>query len=167
MNTGRAVVFINWSMPLGFGHVGWGFEFVKGQFYFGAVELTSSALKGKGEDTRIFNEKANQADMISKMKSGKHGGSGFQYHACKFVNVSKPNQSEPLKVIATARRNGYGFLGNNCMDAVFNVVKAYANGNDKILPWPATHWTPRSFFTDIDAPQITIQSEKSFWGLNG
>ncbi len=161
----RAAVFINWSMPLGFGHVGWGFEVSQGYFWFGAVELTSSIMKGKGDNIALFNDYATEKKMVAKMKSGDHGGSGFIYHAYKFVKVRNPNVAEPLKIVATAQKNGYGLLGNNCMDATFRVIKAYANGDDKILPWPATHWAPRTFFADIPSPEITIQAEKKLFGF--
>ena len=106
MATMRAIVFINWSMPLGLGHVGWGFECAKGIFYFGAVELTNSIVKGRGEWTALFNQKDTVQNMIRRMRTGDHGGSGFIYHAYKSVNVSHPNQTAPLKIIAEARARG-------------------------------------------------------------
>ncbi len=161
----RAAVFINWSVPLCAGHVGWGFEASKGHFWFGAVELTSSICEWAASDTALFNEYATEKKMISKMKSGDHGGSGFTYHAFKYIDVRNPDVAEPLKVIAMARQNGYALLGNNCMDATFRVIKAYANGDDRILPWPSTHWAPRSFFAAIPAEERFLQSDPGLVGF--
>ena len=166
MPTMRAAVFINWGMPMGMGHVGWGFEKVPGQFYFGAVEVTDSLIKGKGlGQNKLFNSYKPERDMLKAMKTGQHGGSGFIYHEYKYINVKNPDLAAPIKLIQATQKAGYGLIGNNCMDAVFNVIKAYANGDDKILPWPMTHWSPRSFYSDIPTKSVVLQKEKGFWGF--
>jgi len=47
---------------------------------------------------------------------------------------------------------GYTVVGNNCMDDVYQIIKAYAQGDGNILPRPLAHPRPVDFFEAIPSP---------------
>lgn len=158
----RAAAFINWTIPIGLGHVGWGFEDSPNVWYYGALE-TAGLIKGKNTDNGTFNDKGSGAQMIDAMRNAKRagGGTGFPYHEYKMITVPNTNVGAALQLIERIKKNGYGLYKNNCLDATFNVVKAYACGNDRVLPWPATNPIPRFWYRAIPSQGIFIQSEAS------
>lgn len=163
----RAAIFINWGVPLGFGHVGWGFEKMPGDWYYGAVEIAGGwGVVRKGDDNKIFNKLGTEDQMLSEMKKGSvSGGPLFYYNEYKFVDVPNGDYKPALTYIAKARANGYGLLGNNCMDAVFRVIKAYANGDDNFLPHPSKFWAPRWWYCDVKAKSKFLRKDTGIWGF--
>ena len=100
--------------------------------------------------------------MINNMKGTNRPGcnrGGYPYHEYKLISVNHANLKKALEQVAKVRTNGYGLHGNNCSDAVFNVIKAYANGNDKILPWPSVYWAPRWWYCAIKGYSNVLQDQ--------
>lgn len=149
----HAYVFLNPTMPLGLGHVGWGYEYKTGIYRYGAVEIVTSIISAPDKPNACFNETAHEADMLKNMRTGKHGGSGFVYMKYKKFDIPSTSWAAADAVAEAQKRKGYLIAGNNCMDATYNVIVAYAKGNHNILPWPSTHWFPNHFFGDIRATE--------------
>jgi hypothetical protein len=157
----QAAMFINWMIPVGLGHVGWGFQYGHDAWYYGGLE-TAGIVIGKGRNNSTNNVKGTFAEMIRNMKGSNRPGSangGYPYHEYKLKTINSPNIGAALSTVERIRSNGYGLHGNNCCDAVFNVIKAYDNGNDKTLPWPCYYWAPRWWYAAIPGPSIFMQSQ--------
>lgn len=153
----RAVVFINYEeVPGGAGHVGWGFETQPGTFCYGAKEAVGTIAVISGQYNGVFIEEGSEQQMLNAMKTGNHGGNRFPYDAYKYVEVAHPNPQEGLNLAHQSPNWGYALVGNNCMDDVFRIIKAYASNDDNVLPWPATHWLPVQFFDAIPTPKHTF-----------
>ena len=154
-----AAVFINWTIPVGLGHVGWGFQASAANWYYGALE-TAGFMVWAGDDNHTFNQLGSFSRMISDMKTGRRdSGGGYPYHDYKLINVGQTDVGSALRLVANIKSNGYGLFRNNCMDATFNVVKSFARGNDRVLPWPSTHPIPRMWYSAIPGKGNFIQSE--------
>ena len=85
-------------------------------------------------------------------------GGGNPQHNDKTKLINNPNISAALAMIEIVRKGGYNLHGFNCCDAVFNVIKAYDNENDKTLPWPSTRWAPRWWYDAIPGLSLFLQS---------
>ena len=160
--SGRAAIFINWMIPLGMGHVGWGFQ-QNSLWNYGGLE-TAGVIIDKGANNNTNNCLGSFDEMVKNMKitnrPGCNGG-GYPYHEYKIISVASPKSSAALDQVKSIRQNGYGLHANNCMDAVFNVIKAYAGGNDHILPWPSSYWAPRWWYAAIPGQSIFLQSQSA------
>ena len=148
----KAYVFINKTIPMNLGHVGWGFEIKPGHFCFGAKEVAGNLHVSEGDNNYVFVRQGSEQQMLSTMKKGVR----YPYHFCKAIEVPHTNPAAAMHMAEDSKKWGYFILGNNCMDDVFKIIKCYANGNDTVLPWPSTHPTPNHFFHDIPAPEMKL-----------
>ena len=165
-----AFVFVNRSTPIGLGHIGFGFQTSRDRFCYGSVEgaIGSPPYTAPGDPNGGFwVENATVTDMLTDVKSGhqqwrveKYLKRGLLYSHYKVIKVRYPNIEAGLRVARTTKSRGYSVAaagnpnkqwlrGNNCADAVFDVIKAYASDDDHILPWPSTHPTPNHLFDHI------------------
>jgi hypothetical protein len=156
----RAIIFMKPEAASGLGHVGWAFETSPGKFWFGSVEYAGSGdpktwnIPPGRPNGAFWEENASFRDVLQKMKSGKHGGNGWTYSTYKVVYVNDPDVAAAQRVARNTPKIGYrlfgvGSRGRNCMDATFDIIKAYARGNDTFLPWPSTHPVPNDWFKCI------------------
>lgn len=161
----RAAMFINWMIPVGMGHVGWGFQCGEDVWYYGGLE-TAGIYIGPGKPNNTNNCRGSFHDMIRDMKGSNRpngGGSagGYPYHEYKLKTINNPNLGAALNMVSRIRAGGYNLHGFNCCDAVFNVIKAYDNGNDRTLPWPSVYWAPRWWYAAIPGRSIFMQSQSA------
>ena len=161
--TGRAAIFLNAMIPVGMGHVGWGFERCPGWWYYGGLE-TAGLVIDQGTDNNTNNCFGTYDTMIKNMKTKYRPGcpgSGYPYHDFKLITVSNPNVDQALETVRLIKRGGYGLFGNNCMDAVYNVLCSYANNNTHLLPGPGTFLAPRVWYGAIWVQNNLLQSQWS------
>lgn len=154
----RAFVFINKDVPnlpiFGkAGHVGWGFEIEKGNYCFGATEGNGNYNIPPGQDNFLVIHKGLEKQMLGFMKTGPLR---FKFESYKSIFIDHVDINAGLKMAHDSKNWGYTGLQNNCMDHTFKIIKAYACGNDNVLPWPSTHWKPIDFFNDIKVPEMTL-----------
>ena len=50
----NAAIFINWMIPVGMGHVGWGFKQSQDQWWYGGLE-TAGVIIGKNKQNNTNN----------------------------------------------------------------------------------------------------------------
>jgi hypothetical protein len=149
----KAYVFINKSMPLNLGHVGWGFETSPGKFCFGAKEAVGTILIPVGQDNNVFVAYGSETTMLSTMKRTVNN---FVYHNYKVVEVSDTDPDAATALAEDSKTWGYFIGTNNCMDDVFKIIKCYARNDNNILPWPSTNWTPNGFFNAIKSTEQSL-----------
>jgi len=150
----RAVVFINYSIaPFKVGHVGWGFETQPDYFCYGAKEAVGmQEIALPGYPNGAFVAVGSEPEMLAAMKTGNHPGNGFPYNDYKYVEVASFNVAAASDLARQCHHWGYTVVGNNCMDDVYRIIKAYANGDGNILPRPLAHPRPVDFFEAIPFP---------------
>jgi len=150
----RAVVFINYSIaPFNVGHVGWGFEAQPGHFCYGAKEaLGMQEVALPGYPNGVFVAQGSEPEMLAAMKTGNHPANGFFYNDYRYVEVASFNVDAATELARQCPHWGYTVVGNNCMDDVYRILKAYANGDGNILPRPRAHRRPVDFFRAIPSP---------------
>ncbi len=150
----RAVVFINYSVaPFHVGHVGWGFETQPGHFCYGAkgaVGMQEIALPGYPNGAFVAD--GTEPEMLTAMRTGNHPGNGFIYNDYKYVEVAGCNVAAANDLARQCTLWGSTVVGNNCMDDVYRIIKAYANGDGNILPRPLSYPRPVDFFQAIPSP---------------
>ncbi len=69
------------------------------------------------------------------------------YHAFKKTKVAIAYPDNALAKARQLSANGYGALGNNCLDHTFRVLEAYGV---KDLPWLQTHPSPNDWFAQFN-----------------
>jgi len=150
----RAVVFINYSIaPFNVGHVGWGFETKPGYFCYGAKEAVGlQEIALPGHPNGAFVAVGTEQEMLAAMKTGNHPGNGFRYDDYKSIEVDSFDVVAASDLARQCHNWGYTVVGNNCMDDVYRIIKAYADGDGNILPRPLAHPRPVDFFAAILSP---------------
>lgn len=163
----NVIVFVNRIATPDFntklvGHVGWGFKLANGNFMYGSKEAKPSEFMNqipffpgvihKGNPNGVFVKEATCKDMLGSLRAGgNEKGPRFLYHQYKLLQAPDVSIDDAVSLAWDSKNWGYGLPGNNCMDDVFKIIKAYASGDDTFLPWPSTHWLPNAFFDAIKA----------------
>lgn len=158
----RAFVFINRDVvPLGAGHIGWGFETSPGRFCYGAKEMHGvGGITGvpPGGENHVFVARGTERQMLAAMRGGHPGGAGWPYHACKVLEVPDPDPEAAAALAEASKGWGYRLKGNNCMDDACRILTAYARGRP-LLPDPAepANWIPARWFARIPGEPLPLK----------
>ena len=169
----NVIVFVNRIVTPDFntkfvGHVGWGFKLANGNFMYGSKEASPMEFANqipffpgvihKGNPNGVSVKEAALKDMLNSLETnGNNGALRFVYHQYKLLQAPNVSIDDAVSLALDSKNWGYGLTGNNCMDDVFKIIKAYASGDDTFLPWPSTHWFPNAFFDDIKAEVHVIR----------
>ena len=169
----NVIVFVNRIVTPDFntkfvGHVGWGFKLANGNFMYGSKEASPMEFANnipffpgvihKGNPNGVSVKEAALKDMLNSLETnGNNGALRFVYHQYKLLQAPNVSIDDAVSLALDSKNWGYGLTGNNCMDDVFKIIKAYASGDDTFLPWPSTHWFPNAFFDDINAEVHVIK----------
>ncbi len=156
--TPNALVFVNPSIPMNAGHIGWGFKAGEGRYTYGSKEISGAIAIPAGQPNGMFFKTANFEQMLQDMKMGGSQGPSrhpvFRYMLYKQVFVPNANPGAAQAAAEAASRDGYGLVGNNCMDNAYRVLTAYGL-HDDVIPNPSFNpgqWIPNNWFNDIKAP---------------
>jgi len=164
-NGENIIVFQNRTVTLNndlLGHSGWGIKLPDGNWLFGSKEATPNLFNGhfpgtipNGKPNGVFIKKTDFQTMIQLLKrGGQADGPIFNYHEYKLLTFPSPNESAGIAAAEKSKGEGYGVIGNNCMDSVYRIITAYVRGDGNFLPWPSTHPFPNHFFDDIKATKM-------------
>jgi len=117
---GIAVVFNRPSGAFGLGHVGWGvYDPDSGQWTYGSGENQSGqANVPAGGDNGAWSQTGDFGDMTSAMNARGYSGAVS-------IPVTDPNLAAALGNAAAQPGEGYNLFGNNCADAVYNLLNDY------------------------------------------
>lgn len=133
----RAVVFVRRTGAKGAGHVGWAFECGDGTFNVGSIENPRHSLRTRPSQMGFWAERI--ADPIAPMRSR-------AYTHFKLIDVAPANPGFAGQVVAWLGRRPYDLFGHNCMNATYDVLRAFGL---KGLPAPAHHWEPNHWFNHV------------------
>jgi hypothetical protein len=117
--------------PLAPTHVGFGFEVVPGVYVFGSVEDTSASLiVPTGGDNRYWMATGTLAQMLATFRyppaSQFHGALLAEpYDQYRNTSVQNPSICAAVLFAEKLYNVGYKFLTNNCLDAIYNVLRVY------------------------------------------
>ena len=143
----RAIAFVRRAAAFGAGHVGWTFEYRTGSFNSGSVENDRgrpiAAVTGMDFWT------CNTLDPLAHMRERR-------YDAFKVVEVAAPHPQVAWQAVVWLSRQPYVVLGRNCLDDLYDVLRAFGVGN---LPLPAHEILPDHWFDLLPgAPQELADS---------
>lgn len=139
---GQAYVFLRVGGAQGLGHVGWAFLAEDGCFNAGAVENPGGfayAPAGKG---------GFWTDWVGSPVSRFASACPYDpYDRFQVVMVPEANPLQAWKTVRWLETQPYCVVGRNCMDAVYDVLRAYGM-ND--LPPPSKHWNPNQWYLMLE-----------------
>lgn len=156
--TGAAVVFVRRGATMGIGHVGWGFLIHGGGpdalslvgdgniWEIGAVENHHGWLITPPLEDGYWRQRT--AQPLTAVASR-------QYDHYKVVPVSDANVDAAVEAERIVGERPYMAAVSNCMNDVYNILKAYGVHN---LPNPEklANWIPNAWYDHIDAPEFAI-----------
>jgi hypothetical protein len=139
---GRAAAFVRYAGADGAGHLGWAFD-AGTAVDAGSVENPSGLPTAPPPDMGFWSDAAPSpiADMVERA-----------YNALKYVDLTTADSASAEQTVAWVAQQWYCVFGRNCMDDVYDVLRAYGVPN---LPPPVDHWLPNDWFTAFaatDAP---------------
>lgn len=128
-------------------HVGFGFEVSSGVYLFGSVEnsggfpiVLSNFDNGFWMTTGTLEEML--ATFANPSASGFYGTSGVPpYTEYRTSVVQTPRVCKAARYAENLYSVGYNVLGNNCLDAVYNVLSVYGVNFPSDIT-PANYWCP-------------------------
>jgi hypothetical protein len=143
----KAVVFLRRSGADGIGHVGWAFDNGDGTFTAGSIENPHHSLYTNPRDMGFWVARAH--DPIVPMRDRR-------YHEFKVIDLAQGELKTALRVVKWVSRQPYEVVGHNCMNATYDVLRAY--GVER-LPVPAHHWEPNHWFDRVQGQHYQIDSD--------
>lgn len=134
-------------LPFGYmGHVGWGFAVQNSPKDIDAIAGSTENYKGeghvdKGGDigfwwTRFRTDKEMFAEMARR-----------NYDGYKVATVRDCNPDAAISIARDTSQRGYDLIGNNCLNHVWDILKAY--GVDD-LPLAQFHPSPNDWFSNFN-----------------
>lgn len=156
----RAVVFVRRSGARGLGHAGWAFDCGDGSFCAGSVENPLHHLRTPPRDDGFWALRTR--NPVEPMRQRR-------YTDFKVISLESANIARAWRTVAWLSSRPYDVFGHNCMDATYDVLRAYGIAG---LPVPAHHWEPNHWFDRVHAPRYHIDDasvmfEPSGTGLPG
>jgi hypothetical protein len=142
-----ALVFLRRSAAHGIGHVGWAFAEDMEMFLAGAVENPHGTVVTAPADMGFWIIRTQ--DPINPMRTRR-------YNEFKVLDVTQGDPSYARHVAAWVRQQPYKVIGCNCMDAAYDILRAY--GASK-LPPPAHYWEPDHWFDHVAGNHYRITGE--------
>jgi hypothetical protein len=143
----RAVVFLRRSGADGIGHVGWAFDNGDGTFTAGSIENPRHSLHTNSRAMGFWAVRAR--DPIQPMRARR-------YNEFKVIDLRQGDLSTATRVVKWVSRQPYEIIGHNCMNATYDVLRAY--GVDR-LPVPAHHWEPNHWFDHVQGQHYQIDTD--------
>ena len=143
----RAVVFLRRSGADGIGHVGWAFDNGDRTFTAGSVENPHHSLRTNPRDMGFWAVRSR--DPILPMRAR-------NYHEFKLLVVGQGDPEYALRVVKWISRQPYEIVGHNCMDATYDVLRAF---DVERLPAPAHHWEPNHWFDRVQGEHFRIEAD--------
>ncbi|WP_424534327.1 hypothetical protein ACOZ38_29005 [Sphaerisporangium viridialbum] len=160
LGPGQVCVFIQphgAPLPLGgtAGHIGWGYlvggtsTWVYGSTENpdGATQIDAPGFNGAWSANesfaRMLDDFRRQPHFPSTVKQPRpaHPYTGYKCRPTDTSAVGAANIAASDNIAA-----GYTFVGNNCLDAAYRVLRAYGAPD---LPSPSLHWYPNDWYTAL------------------
>ena len=143
----RALVFVRRTGADGAGHVGWAFDCGDGTFNVGSIENPHHSLRT--QPARMGFWAIEGRDPIEPMRQR-------AYTHFKLIEVDDSRPTFARQVVAWLGARPYDMFGHNCMNATYDVLRAYGVAP---LPAPAHHWEPNHWFDHIQGREYRIDSQ--------
>ena len=145
-------------------HVGFGFEVSPRIFVFGSLEngphsaaILFQSVVVDGADNGFWMTTGSEAAMLATFAdpaaSCFHGTLGVStYVEYKTYAVPQPNVCNAVKTAEDHYGSGYGVIGNNCLNAVYNILQAYGVQFAGAAAGPSFDWCPGQWYNDLTFP---------------
>lgn len=143
----RAIIFLRRHAAHGIGHVGWAFLEEKDTFNAGAIENPLGTLRTLPANMGFWTKRTR--NPIKPMRTRR-------YDEFKVIELAQADPAYARRVVAWVRQQPYEIVHQNCMDATYDVLRAYGLTN---LPVPAHHWEPNHWFDSIQGEHYRIDGK--------
>lgn len=168
----EAFVFINFLQALRFGHITWGIQMAKDQFFFGSADhllkqpmwnlphlLTYSRVKAGG-DIDFWVKEGSLDFMFDEMTSGKH----IRYHSVKRILVHEPFPQKARDCALDLARGGWSLVDNNCLHHTVRVLSAFGLSSQSMpelsLLKPHT-MVPVNWFANLEGEAVDLRMRRT------
>lgn len=143
----RAAIFIHRSLAFGAGHVGWAFELRNGMFNVGSVENCAGTPWSLPDRMDFWTVDTFEPVRHMRQRS---------YDAFKMLQVDTPNPEDAWQTMMWMSRQPYVVLGRNCLDDVYDVLRAYGVSP---LPIPTTQLLPNRWFDSFPGQVYDVKKD--------
>jgi hypothetical protein len=137
----KAAAFVRYNGADGMGHVGWAFDMDAAVAGCGGVEDPKGLPSADPLEMGFWVQSA--PDPVAVM-----GSHPPPYDALKVVDIAAGDAQAAHDTVLWVSKQPYALFGRNCMDDVYDVLRAFGVPN---LPPPAWHWTPNNWFATFAA----------------
>ena len=123
------------------GHVGWAFMLDDGSYYYGPTENQSGLPFVKpGDDNGWWGERGDTNYMLQAFRARNYDA----YKVCSVLNANPSNAEKTARYKAGC---GYGFITDNCLDHVWDILSAYGIEG---LPWRQNYPSPNDWVAQFN-----------------
>lgn len=148
-------IFLRPSGARHHGHVGWAFSLPGGGYLTGGVEMPNMSLRLWQSPAKMGFWSLLVENAESAMSAPPHWERwNSRYDLYKDLPVETPDTRAALREVKRVRSKYWRLIGQNCMDATYEVLTAFGVSG---LPIPTLVWGPIQFFNDIDAPAKVVK----------
>jgi hypothetical protein len=150
----RGAAFVRYAGADGLGHVGWAFDYDAADVNAGSVENPSGAPSSDPADMGYWD-----AFVVNPIPTMAAKG----YNSLKYLNLKKANPVSAYRVARWVATLPYAVIGRNCLDDVYDVLRAYGVPN---LPAPSQDLLPDAWF-DLMPATFVAQAGTFVWSRTG
>ncbi len=157
----KKYVFNRSNGASGLGHVGVAFELkatINGvnytSFYQGSVEGTNGLFNIPNPFTAAgnnnggwWNQVSTQPQMIAQFKS--RGYTSYKFGQ-SFLSTTQAISNNSKAILANFPGRGYNVVGNNCMNAAYDVIASFSGSNGN--PSVPNQYFPNSWYNGLSVP---------------
>jgi hypothetical protein len=155
----NAAAFVRQSGAFGLGHVGWAFAVNASTFDDGSVENPAGTPYTPPSQDGFW-----ECEVSAVAFVGPFVLRGYDHY--KTLTAPKPDPACALQVVNWISTQPYVVIGQNCMDDVYDVLRAFGVPD---LPVPAFEVIPNWWFDALPGNPVPVSKEPGAWlyGPNG
>lgn len=149
----NAAVFVRRSGAFGLGHIGWAFALDASLFDDGSVENPAGTPYTPPSEDGFW-----QCNVSAAAFVGPFVPLGYDHY--KTLTAPNPDPAFAQQVVSWISTQPYFVIGRNCMDDVYDVLRAFGLRN---LPVPAIEVIPNWWFDALPGPPVPVSRKSGAW----
>jgi hypothetical protein len=155
----NAAAFVRRTGAFGLGHVGWAFALDANTFDDGSVENPAGTPYTPPSEDGFWECSVSATAFVGPFVLG-------EYDHYKTLTAPNPDPACDLKVVNWISTQPYVVIGQNCMDDVYDILRAFGV---PALPVPAFEVIPNWWFDALPGNPVPVSIKPGAWlyGPNG